>query len=569
MAKRIAGIILACLGILAVIIVIMISVGRNDPEYDSYILNDGWSMRGSLSDKKGSGVYITRDEISVDRLPKPNKGDYVTISRLLPDMGEMPFPTLLFETKYCAYEVSVGGVVVARYDMDRIQSGSYIGKSYHFITLPDDYAGSYVTITLYRAENAPGNAISAPVIGSHKDLENMLVRKYFMTIGGGFFMLIFGMIFLFLTLMFLGKVPELMPQLVSSLFAVSLGISLICNDQTAFLFMSTDIASVAYYMALFAQIPIGLILLDTLQVEHRFSKKAFRIVVCISVALVFIMFTLHVTDIIHVNNLMNLFVVMLAGTAVLFGDDVARSIRNRRFSPVSAVTLTGMCAFILSSLVGVVVMMLGNAGLIAGEWAWRNLLSAGSLVFAASQIVNYMLFISESGNRQRDYAKLTNIAFADSLTGLANRAKADSVFEELDRSREDYCLVSVDVNGLKDTNDRLGHAAGDRLLKDYAMALKTSFGDEALCARMGGDEFLVVMKKTNADGFGARLRRLYGDLDEMNRQDRTIFRSAAIGYAFRHECHAKDAHSVYLLADERMFENKREQHVRYRIKDRE
>ena len=182
--------------------------------------------------------------------------------------------------------------------------------------------------------------------------------------------------------------------------------------------------------------------------------------------------------------------------------------------------------------------------------------------------LNYVSFISESGNRQRDYAKLTNIAFADALTGLANRAKADSVFEELDRSREDYCLVSVDVNGLKETNDRLGHSAGDRLLKDYASALKASFGDEMLCARMGGDEFLVIMKKTNADGFGVRLRRLYSDLDEMNMKDKSIFRSAAIGYAFRHECHSKDAHSVYLLADERMFENKREQHIRYRIRER-
>ena len=67
------------------------------------------------------------------------------------------------------------------------------------------------------------------------------------------------------------------------------------------------------------------------------------------------------------------------------------------------------------------------------------------------------------------------------------------MFEDLDRSREDYCLVSVDVNGLKDTNDRLGHAAGDQLLRDYATALKANFGDEELCARMGGDEFLVVM----------------------------------------------------------------------------
>ena len=568
MRKRVAGIILFGLGIMAAIILILIAVVSNGADYDMYTLGDGWSMRGRFSDPGGSDVYITYDDTGIGSLPKMRKGDYMTISRLLPEMGEMPFPTLFFETRYCAYEVSVGGVVIARYDMDEYRSGRYIGGSYHFVTLPDDYAGRYVTITLYRTENAHSHAINEPVIGAHRDLESMLVRRYLVTICGGFFMLIYGLIFLFLTLMFVSRVPELKPQLVSSLFSVMLGISLICNYQTAFLFISPDIASVAYYVALFAQIPIGLVLLDTLQVEHRLPEKMYRMIVYISSALVLLMLILHVTDIVHINYMMNAFLVLLIAMALLCGDDVVRNFRSGRFSTVSAVTMVGMCALIFLSLIGMMIMIAWRTGVIENDWGWRNLLALGALIFAASQIVNYVSFISESGNRRRDYAKLTNIAFADALTGLANRAKADSVFEELDRSREDYCLVSVDVNGLKETNDRLGHAAGDRLLKDYARALKASFGDEMLCARMGGDEFLVVMKKTNADGFGVRLRRLYGDLDEMNMKDKSIFRSAAIGYAFRHECHSKDAHSVYLLADERMFENKREQHIRYRIRER-
>ena len=568
MRRRVAGIILSGLCIFTAIVLILAAVVNDDAEYDSYELGDGWSLRGRFSDAGGSDVYITDEDTVIGSLPKMRKGDYMTVSRLLPDMGEMPFPTLFFETRYCAYEVSVGGVVISRYDMDAYLDGRYIGGAYHFVTLPDDYAGRYVTITLYRTENAHSHAINTPVIGAHRDLEGMLVRRYLVTICGGFFMLIYGLIFLFLTLMFVGRVPELKPQLASSLFAVTLGIPLICNYQTAFLFMSPDIAAVAYYVALFAQIPVGLVLLDTLQVEHRLPEKTYRMIIYVSSALVLLMLALHVTNLVHINYMMNVFLVLLVAVALLCSDDVVRSFKSRRFSTVSAVTMTGMCALISLSMIGMIIMIAWRTGVIASDWGWRNLLAVGALIFAASQIVNYVSFISESGNRQRDYAKLTNIAFADALTGLANRAKADSVFEELDRSREDYCLVSVDVNGLKETNDRLGHSAGDRLLKDYASALKASFGDEMLCARMGGDEFLVIMKKTNADGFGVRLRRLYSDLDEMNMKDKSIFRSAAIGYAFRHECHSKDAHSVYLLADERMFENKREQHIRYRIRER-
>ncbi len=568
MRKRVAGIVISGLGILAVIILILVAVVSGEADNEIYLLDSGWSMRGRFGDGKGSDVYINVDDTGIDSLPKTRKGDYLTISRLLPDVGEMPFPTLFFETRYCAYEISVGGVVIARYDMDAYREGRYIGGSYHFVTLPDDYADRYVTITLYRTENAHSYAINAPVIGAHRDLESMLVHKYLLTICGGFFVLIYGLIFLFLTLMFVNRVPELKPQLVSSLFAVTLGISLICNYQTAFLFMSPDIASVAYYVAMLAQIPVGLVLLDTLQVEHRLPKKMYRMMVYASAALVMLILVLHAANIIHINYMMNVFLALLIASALLCGDDVVRSFRSGRFSTVSVVTMAGLSALIILSIIGMIVMIAWRVGITGTDLGWRNLHALGALIFAASQLVNYVSFISESGNRQRDYAKLTSIAFADALTGLANRAKADSVFEELDRSREDYCLVSVDVNGLKETNDKLGHAAGDRLLKDYAKALKASFGDEILCARMGGDEFLVVMKKTNADGFGVRLRRLYGDLDEMNMKDKSIFRSAAIGYAFRHECHSKDAHSVYLLADERMFENKREQHIRYRIRER-
>jgi len=59
-------------------------------------------------------------------------------------------------------------------------------------------------------------------------------------------------------------------------------------------------------------------------------------------------------------------------------------------------------------------------------------------------------------------------------------------------------IVMMDVDGLKKTNDREGHAAGDELLRRVAYALNAAFRAEDVVARLGGDEFGVLLPNTNA-----------------------------------------------------------------------
>ena len=170
---------------------------------------------------------------------------------------------------------------------------------------------------------------------------------------------------------------------------------------------------------------------------------------------------------------------------------------------------------------------------------------------------------------RKEYASLTHLAYADGLTNLPNRARADKIMQDLDKSDLDYCIISVDLNGLKTVNDKYGHLSGDKYIKDFAKVLTTTFDETGFCARIGGDEFLVILEDSSVKDVDALLGRMTSALNVMNALYSEYHRSVATGYAFRHECPEKStSHEVYLLADQRMYEHKRKMHEELGIHNR-
>lgn len=96
-------------------------------------------------------------------------------------------------------------------------------------------------------------------------------------------------------------------------------------------------------------------------------------------------------------------------------------------------------------------------------------------------------------------ADLEDLAFHDPLTGLLNRRALDDrtaeIFDIPAGESRLVTIVAVDIDGLKVVNDTMGHAGGDRQIREVAASLTSAFSDMADCAvaRVGGDEFMVVV----------------------------------------------------------------------------
>jgi diguanylate cyclase (GGDEF)-like protein len=111
-------------------------------------------------------------------------------------------------------------------------------------------------------------------------------------------------------------------------------------------------------------------------------------------------------------------------------------------------------------------------------------------------------------------AEVYKLAALDQLTGLYNRRSGEQrLGDEIGRSLRygrPLTLLMLDLDGLKPVNDRLGHAAGDLLLKTFSERLQRAIRGSDLAVRLGGDEFMVMLPECRAEEVRHVLLRLEG-----------------------------------------------------------
>ena len=172
-------------------------------------------------------------------------------------------------------------------------------------------------------------------------------------------------------------------------------------------------------------------------------------------------------------------------------------------------------------------------------------------------------------HRRREQ-ELTRAAAHDALTGLPNRAlladRLDQALAQSRRSGHGFAVAVVDIDGFKRINDTLGHGAGDTLLRQVSARLKAELRGVDTVARVGGDEFVLLLPDVQTPEQADSLaRRLVNSMHTpFLLSEHTQFVSISMGIAL-HPSHAADAESLTRCADAALYRAKDQGRNRWQL----
>lgn len=154
--------------------------------------------------------------------------------------------------------------------------------------------------------------------------------------------------------------------------------------------------------------------------------------------------------------------------------------------------------------------------------------------------------------------RLRKMSITDELTGLPNRrgffVLAEQQLRSAQRSGGSLVLLFADLDGFKSINDTLGHQAGDEALCSMADLFRQSYRDSDIIARMGGDEFAILLVNPTDRGVETAQERLQQHLDLFNSRENGAYRlKVSIGMAEFDPAAPTSIDALLRLADERMY----------------
>ena len=150
--------------------------------------------------------------------------------------------------------------------------------------------------------------------------------------------------------------------------------------------------------------------------------------------------------------------------------------------------------------------------------------------------------------------KIQYFSYHDQLTGVYNRHYFEAELSRLDVERNlPFTIAMIDVNGLKLTNDAFGHEVGDLLLISIANVLKNECRTDDIISRVGGDEFVVLLPKTDHNQADLIVKRIYKAFDNLTVDN--IIVSVSIGWETKENDH-QNIKEVFGKAEDYMYRKK-------------
>lgn len=189
-----------------------------------------------------------------------------------------------------------------------------------------------------------------------------------------------------------------------------------------------------------------------------------------------------------------------------------------------------------------------------GTAVWINMTIAPFSSKDEYESPRFLCMIEDVSARKEAEEEIRFLSYHDQLTGLYNRRFYEEELRRLDTERNlPITLIMADVNGLKLTNDAFGHLTGDRLLKHIAVTVKNQCRSNDIIARIGGDEFIILLSKTDSNQAEELVARISSAIKED--KSHPVVCSASFGWDTKREA-AEDIEKIYARAEDLMYRHK-------------
>jgi diguanylate cyclase (GGDEF)-like protein/PAS domain S-box-containing protein len=180
--------------------------------------------------------------------------------------------------------------------------------------------------------------------------------------------------------------------------------------------------------------------------------------------------------------------------------------------------------------------------------------SAAPIIRENGEVAGVVLVFRDFTEKKRRNEEILFLSYHDHLTGLYNRRYFDEWMDAVDsEGTVPVSLVMGDINGLKLMNDAFGYRAGDALLKKTADILKMECGRDGIAVRVGGDEFVLLLKGLCQSETELIIKRIKEKIAQSRVKNMTL--SISIGYGVKEKV-CQDLRKIYKQAESDMYKHK-------------
>ena len=537
---------------LAILLVYMYQfLGGTSPDSVSVSLNEHWTVL--INNQRYEDV-----DLRTFKFTMPQKGDRIHLFTTLPET-EIEAPLLKFFSPHGTVEILVGSELLYRYGYVHYAKGQSLGYGDHYIPIPQDYMGKHLEISIMISESNSFSFIEAPELSSQNTYYRDTTVSHRWVLASNLFLYVFGFFLLFVSIYFLFKDRSFYKLTCIALFSICISTWSICNyDLINFFTYDLRVKTLNEFGSLYLA-PLMLFTYfaqDALSRGNRFRKISYIVIESLFVLFVLVTFAHQFTNTKHFPGFLGychaLVAIGIVYLVYMFIDDFRLKQFNR------SILMIGLLFMLVLAAIELIVYNLQRYTQYIASDEYTSSLYVGMLVLVMALFGDFCSNILNILYDNATKETLEKLAYADFLTGLANRRQCEDLFDALDNSGAPYILITFDLNDLKRINDSLGHTEGDRYIIAFSNVLKATFKNYGLIARTGGDEFIAVLTKVDSTDMSALTDAFYRNMNAVNEQNANWNMSAAFGIYYSHEEYASTTRDAFRIADARMYDNKTE-----------